>query len=970
MSRSRPVWNCRGAGALLLAAFVAAGAVGDEFVQVTCPVVADTTLFSASTGPSFASCGAGEHLQTRGTESLVLLRFDLEAVAGLEITQATLRVRRVRDLLTRVGVSTVATTADWVEGRATEPTPEEGSVCYSFAAYRGDRRLAQPWALPGSDFSDVVFGNGGSRWVTRVAEFDKESLWYEIDVPPEFVQAMVAGWQSDGLCLSDDFGRRETAPTFWSRESKDKPELIVRGRRVSPRESEPPRGMRAYRDTLGREWLEFSAPQALGFGIHLCSERPEGEADLARGTKLETWALPTPGPGVRRVLLSLHRAATHRYVAVRVMEMGGRWSAVAASELPAVVRQNPVFSAPELKHYDLPDRIEGPFTLDGGPALSEDGRWMHSAGQTWWDPHRGPIALQAGRNEFVAFQVMLAGGPGTYAVTLAAWESPGAADPAPRVQIYRQHYVKSRLGHEKFAPDALVEIEPGEPLRLDLLTPEQAAAPRTQPARRKVVQGIWVDVYVPHKAARGVWRSRVIVVRDGRALLDVPLELEVVRPALPDVLGFAVSLDSDRLPARVFNVAGDSPEAWDLLDAYYRMAHAHRVTVVLNPYRPDGRVQAGFAPPIEFEDDAAVRLDWDEWDRRFGRYLDGSAFRDLPREAVPLDHFRLPFHENWPMRFVFKRASRRSHLSGKYHYRSTWTERRPGGSSPHPDQYMVWPIEDAFAAEYREGTAAVLGQFARHLVERGWSQTEFLLALTNRCGARDTGSWWFLSEPQVIDDVRALAFWLGMYRAVLADVGPNPVRLRADLAWPQSQRDLLDGLVDISVLDETFLAKNQLVLAHPERYPTVWFAYPRLAPESGWSEVFRLGWAARLAGAHGVVCRQALGDDESWEQAEDAALLYPGGRFGRWGPYASLRLKALRRLQQDQDWLERWMDSVRKAGTPEGYALSTVAATLVTRSQGRLPRRVALLPIAEFPGRLDTVAFEEIRRGLRQVLAE
>jgi hypothetical protein len=98
--------------------------------------------------------------------------------------------------------------------------------------------------------------------------------------------------------------------------------------------------------------------------------------------------------------------------------------------------------------------------------------------------------------------------------------------------------------------------------------------------------------------------------------------------------------------------------------------------------------------------------------------------------------------------------------------------------------------------------------------------------------------------------------------------------------------------------------------------------------------------------------------------------MYPGDRFEHRGPYPSLRLKALRRVQQDMDWLGQWVARTQAGGVPEGYALSVVGGTLATRSKARLPYRVTLLPNLEFPGRLDTVAFEETRRGLRQALLD
>ncbi|MBU0639803.1 MAG: hypothetical protein KKB50_13125 [Planctomycetes bacterium] len=956
---------------LILAGWLALAPRGyaDETIRVTCPVVADTTIAAVQRGDERnVNAGGVDRLWVRSNETFALLACDLGQLAGMEVTKATLRVRRVETLLVRVGVSTIA--APWKEGTAAEPSVQEGGACFSAAAYSADRKRLRWWAGAGSTFADVIFGSGGSRWVPRVARYDMETKWYEIDVPPEFVQAALQGLQPGGLCISDDFGRMETNPTIWSRESSFPPELIVEARRTAPGESQPPRDVQALRDKLGLEWVTFAAPHALGFEIYV-SERPlANEADLAAARRLPIWALPTPGSGQLRAMLSLHRGSEPKYVAVRAMEAAAEWSELVCTELPAPLLANPSFSAPKLERHDLPTTFSGPFTLDDGPSLSLDGRWIRNAGKTWWDPQRGPIALQAGRNEFAAFQVVLAGGPGRYAVTLAEWNSPGLAEPAPRVQLFRQEYVKARLGREKYAPDVAVPLLAGEPLQLDLLTPQQAAQPTSQPVKQAVTQGVWVDVYVPHQAARGVWRTRVVALRDGVALLDVPLELEVVDVALPDQLGFKLSLNSAVTPGRAYEMLPDSPEAWEAWERCHRLAHEHRATLSVVPYTSAGEVLPGFAPQLT-QRDGEYQLDWGAWDRRFGGLFDGSTFRDLPRAGVPVEHFCLPFHESWPMPFEFKRQVAHSPLAGKYHHRTTRTEpRRNKPLNPPLDAYMVWPIEEAFGEDYTAGTVAVLRAVARHVGERGWDQTAFHLHLANRFYGRQSSSWWMLDDPQIHDDFLALRFWLRMYRQALEGDSPAEFRLRVANSAPQSQRDTLDGLVDISVMSAGVFDQSYALLNAPQRFGDVWSRGWDLRPEYGWANAYKWGWAARFAGARGLLTDGALGSAESWEKAATWALLYPERTAAAPRPLASLRLKALRRVQQDMELLHLWLARGGAQDKPEGYGLAVVARELILRTQSRTPDWATLLPIVRFPGRLDTVAFEEIRRGLRAGLQD
>src|SRR5437763_13517811 len=90
------------------------------------------------------------------------------------------------------------------------------------------------------------------------------------------------------------------------------------------------------------------------------------------------------------------------------------------------------------------------------------------------------------------------------------------------------------------------------------------------------------------------------------------------------------------------------------------MAHANRATLAPLGYSHSGRISTNFAPPLE-GDGATMRVsDWSSWDAQFGPYLDGSAFKGLPRDGVPIAHFYLPLHEAWP-----------SDIRKHYHYTPT-----------------------------------------------------------------------------------------------------------------------------------------------------------------------------------------------------------------------------------------------------------------------------------------------------------
>ncbi len=924
------------------------------------PAAADTCISTVPPGGPDASGGGLDRLYSESNRRFVLLRFDVSVLRDMVVTKATLRVRRVEHLLVRAGVSTVS--AEWGEGSLPEFKPEPGAACFRYAAWAQNQREAKWWGQPGSDISDVVFGAGGSRWVSVVPSFDKSSLWYEIDVPPALVQAMVQGFAPGGLCLADDFGRSGTFPTIWSRESTSPPELVVSAEPVAPRASAAPSSVEASRDDLGLEWVSFSAPAALGFQVYLSAKPPEETDDLAAARPVDIWALPSPGAGRLRALLSFTRQSTDRSVRVRVQEAGGGWSEAVSAALPPLVERVPVLPRVELPRLRLPEALEGAFVAPAGVPLSEDGRWIRCEPTTWFDPRTGPVALEAGRNEFVAFQVILAGGPGDYAVTLADWQPPGAGGPAPSAELYRVHYVRSRLGQEKYAPDALLPLKAGEVMSLALLPPTASRA--SQPARHARVQAVWVEVHIPRGVAPGVWKTRVIALRDGEVLLDAPLALTVVAAELPDALHFTAWLDTAATPAEACGAAADAPEAGAINEAFHRLAHVHRATLVVAPYASGGRTRKALAPQVTWEGDAP-RLEWSEWEATFKRMLDGAAFRDLPRAAAALAALDLPFHEAWPLPFTPRRAAAGDRLAAKYHYRSTWTEVGPSRpTTPQPTDYLVWPIEAAFDQAYAERTRAALRAAAAGFAERAKGTTGYV-ALRNGGSAGPASSWWAFDGPQTVDDALAARFWLRLYREALGPRGQSALRLRATCAHPLFQRDLLDGLPDVTVISPALLTKSTTPATISDRLGDLWALPADVSPELGWASVDRWVWSAVLGGARGVFVGAALGSAASWEKSDNAAWVYPALPLQRGSPLPGVRLKALARAQQDMEWLERWVAAEQARGAPRGYALAIVCAALIERTRATIPQYTTLLPAVAFPGAVDTVAFEEVRRSLR-----
>lgn len=498
-----------------------------------------------------------------------------------------------------------------------------------------------------------------------------------------------------------------------------------------------------------------------------------------------------------------------------------------------------------------------------------------------WEGATSTVQLSAARNEFTAFQLCLEAITGKASgVKIRAGELTGpngSRIAKERVRLLQDWYVRDG---EWFA-------EVGRPLDAGFNIPD---ARNNIPGQRN--QSVLAEIYVPHDAPAGLYRGALEISADGAKPFSVPVELRVYGFTLPDTLAFAVDLNA-------YGPPGDA----EMELRFQRMAHEHRTTLNILGYSQAARATEGYVPPLEGSGKNLRVKDWSEFDRRFGRYFDGSAFADLPRASAPLRHAYLPFSEGWP-----------SDLRQHYRYQPTTTE-YPALIAEHA--LKAPPVEEAFDAQFQDEFRAVVKEFARHFREKGWSRTEFQFYLNDKYYFKDPqqggrgSSWWLLDEPMHRDDWLALRFFGRMFKEsvheVLPQLGPRDPRLRfrADISRPQWQRDWLDGLVDLMCVSGEFYRKNELCL-DLQRTQGIQFWHYATGNDLHASNLTGEAWAlqAYLAGADGILPWNSLGDDMSYDRPTPTTILYPGERFGVNGPLASLRLKAFRRGQQDVEYLE------------------------------------------------------------------
>jgi hypothetical protein len=496
-----------------------------------------------------------------------------------------------------------------------------------------------------------------------------------------------------------------------------------------------------------------------------------------------------------------------------------------------------------------------------------------------WDGGASTIQLAGAGNEFVAFHLCVEAANGRAAgvrVTASDLSGPrGARIPARGIRLFRDWYVRDG----EWYPEVALPL----------------AGPFSIPDARNAIAGqrnqsLFVEIDVPHHAPAGVYRGRLEIAAEGARAFSLPVELQVLGFTLPDALSFAVDLNA-------YGPPGDAETELQ----FQRMAHEHRATLNILGYNQSGRANPAYGPPLEGSDRGLHVRDWTEFDRRFGRYFDGSAFADLPRGRVPVRDAYLPFCEGWP-----------SDIRQHYRYQPA-ASAYPALIAEHA--LLAPPIGEAFDAQFKNEFQSVVKEFARHCREKGWTGTQFQFYLNNKYYYRDPAqggrgsSWWLLDEPMHRDDWLALRFFGQLFKRAVGEErragAPAPQLLfRADVSRPQWQRDWLDGLVDLMCVSGEFFRKNDLCLEMKRSQGITFWHYgtgndiraTNLTGEAWPLQVF-------LAGGDGMLPWNSLGGDASFDRPTPTTLLYPGGRFGIAGPLASLRLKALRRGQQDVEYL-------------------------------------------------------------------
>ena len=834
--------------------------------QVKLKVIGDTWLSDANETERNQHRGKAIKFKLKSIQEMAILKFDPSPVSGRKITGARLFLHPVQpdNRLRYIRISTV--NQDWKEG---------GFLGISGATYNkpgGTKHKA--WAWPGSQFCDVSFSSGNSltSWTEKQSEKDG---WISIDVAPELIVAMIAG-DTDGLAIMDGGTYNPFNNYIHSHESGGyAPYLMVEA--DSPSKIIP--GIPKV----------VSTPDSEHSGMNSGAVRLKIQKDESvfcwkikvNGRSIDRWQIPHPEdvpftefsisnlPPAQMIDISVTAVSATGHSSVPA-EIRSRASSSLANELqfaeinPSESGNNIQLSGSHMKVWALPPLVK--ISPERPEPIYDD--MAKGRANAVWDGKR--IRLMGIKGEYVDFQLCIealeSGLKGVHIQPGPLMGPAGSLIRLSEIEIFRNWYSQTRNG--QWQPAYQIPSGPFE--RFDIPDAGERIQGQTN-------QTLSIDVYIPKDIAAGIYKGNIKIYAHGISAVNIPVELEVHSPVMPDELAFWPEMNAYHIPENVHD--------------YYRLAHQNRCVANFWAFRPKVHGKG-----------KKIRLSWEAYDRLVGPLLSGTAFKHNRRKSHPIECLYLPYKDSWPTRLSKQ----------TYNYKGYWPKK--GDDISHLiDHYLTAPLmEEGLSQSYKDGFLSVQDQFIRHVKEKGWHRTEFQCFFGGKKKHRinyGSNMWWTTDEPYHWEDWLALRYLTGLWTTGREKLGASGSTwaARADISRPQWQGKVLDGSVDTVYFGGFNNAKvyKRCRLLKKNTGIRIRAYGPASDHERSNLEAVALVLNTWLNGADGYQVWWSTGRDQSLDVQEGTignAILISGRRFGI-SVLGDLRLKAFRKGEQLREYL-------------------------------------------------------------------
>lgn len=839
---------------------------------------------SAYPGEEEFNMGAADRLKLKGIQEMALLDFDLTSLNGKKIEKARLYLCNTgkKNKLRKIGISTVA--FPWVEGKSRGPfrdTIGKGAT-FLYSSYKSQR-----WADERSDLTDATMGMGYT-WQHHTELRKEEGDWWSVDIAPELVNALIAG-KSYGLLIMDESGQTFANNYVFSRESKHSPYIMITSTDI--KKNKPLRPDAELVSSMEHAHIDYGAAV---LKVHIREDIFAFDVFIDN-QEVPLWRIPKPGRKGALQEIILDWLPPEQKVTIKISavdELGQRSEPAVVNGYLSKSLQRITFQdrpsngiiekrnlnmsgdkEPAARHFKVwavPDVAK----IDpiSGHIISEAAAEGFDKENSIWSEDGNVITLTGVRGEVVGFQLCIETENRDFEdieVRLSSLDNRGGARiSADSFNLYQVHYVKVK---DKWYPELAVPMFDG---KIDMKIFQKSIENRRN-------QLIYIDLDIPSEITPGLYSGKIIIMRKDKSERSLAINLDVKDIVMPQKLVFVPELNMYKGPG----TAGT-----EKFFQAHRIAHEHRTVINRIPYSQDGRVHADMIPAITYSDGGEIKIDWADYDKRLGSLFDGTAFTKGGRKGIPVERFYLPFFENWP-----------SELSSNYKYgiterRTQETISRHALDSPS--------LDEALTSEYKDRFVKIAREFKKHFEANGWSQTEFQFYLNNKWKWTDSSSWWNLDEPLSYDDWMALKFYGVLFQQAFG-AKPSQFVFRSDISRQRWQHDWLNGILNrMYVQSEDFFRYPDRARKLKKDGQIKFSVYGSLNDiDLPNQQTVMWCMCAYIEGADGVLPWQSLGGTKAFAFPDKNALIVNAKEEAGVDWVVSLRVKALRRCQQNVELL-------------------------------------------------------------------
>ena len=556
-----------------------------------------------------------------------------------------------------------------------------------------------------------------------------------------------------------------------------------------------------------------------------------------------------------------------------------RWYGAPAGWTEAAEPKIVLWAVPGELHIDpLTGKSFNPFVKD---------RDWAKANSVWSAADR-TIRLAGARNEWLGFQLIIqAANEDLRAVNVQPTELAGGEGgqgkiPAANIKLFRVWYTEvtepSRTFESSFNGLGVPSLGIG--LYGDALIPFGTrfwSNPLAVPRDRN--QAVWVDLRIPKNAPPGVYKGKFAVSADRAKPAEAAIELTVWDFDIPDKVNARAEAPFYRGTIPGFFTADKVAK---IERDFFRMARAHRFSAYIYDTWPD---------VVPGGDEADLKIDWTNYDKRFGQYLDGSAFDD----RIPADQWYVAIDTGWP--------SPRD-----------WIDKKP--------------------EVYLARTEKAIRAYDEHFKEKKWNPKSMYVFFQG------------LDEPSREDQFVKIKKIADAVRR-----GSSRIKFRHDFytafAEPQALLQRFESVMDIWNISGCFYPV-QLLQAQQAKGKEAWFyqgSEPWIGSEDVDNDALGLRTWAWIAWKYRVDCWHNWcsgrwssenilvypnngGSRQYWRPNSNGVMIYPGTPLGADELLPSIRLKAYRRGNTDYEYMLR----LRELG--KGEQADAIVGSIIRKALG------------------------------------